>query len=908
LRGPDPPQHRRSCQPTHDIGAKRHSSTGPAAQQRLVAGTPSHGLEIARLGLAAMQADRQRVHIAVRPQVGPLDRQHGRGRIGVGVLVGEAVEQRLQAERFERCRRGAIAVIGRESKEVDVQQRHRAIVRQADVEGGAADAVGPVQLHAATERARERGLARAHRAFQQKHGARRDERAEPLAERLELFLVETGAPHVGGSVPPRCACGTDAPMQPVRLLALPWIAAVALAGCDGGGAQPRSVGLQIPEPTEPLRPVEQRGSVPEQARVTDYAIDAKLDEESFRITGLERITFRNRSMQPVDHLALHLYMNAFSAEDTAWMREGRGSHRASGQGRKTPWGRVEVTSMRTAEDKQTLTLVPGDDPTVATVPLPRAVAPGEQIEVDIGFVTHLPEVFARTGYKQDFVLAGQWFPKLAVLRNDGTWDNHVFTFHSEFFADFGDYRVILDVPKAWVVGASGIRTAEEDDGERRRLTYEAAMVHDFAWAASPEFVEHIATHDGIRIRQLHTGETWRDAGVHFAAQAEALDSMQARFGPYPWSTITIVHPPGRAGGAGGMEYPTFFTSSPLFDIPAAAENIVAVRLDGRFTTVHEFGHQYFQGLLASNEFDAPWLDEGLNTFSNTLVLEDSPEGDWAVRVLGHTLDSGDLLRLDMARLQGTAVIDQRADQFAETEALYGRTVYRKTAAAFRSLRKLVGVERFDAAMRVYADRYRFAHPQPDDLIDTLAEALADDASAPGLVALGNDVTLDVRDWLHQALRTPSSVAFAVRWVENRDVQGDAGWHRGEDGVWTETPRPTPPAATEDDPSPSAAEPEGVVVFERSGAFVTPVQYAITFRDGTTEEGWWDGKRTTDTLLFPGRPITAVSLDPHRHLELEAERFDNHRYARRDERPTTTEGDLADLTEAALLSALLGVAP
>jgi hypothetical protein len=681
----------------------------------------------------------------------------------------------------------------------------------------------------------------------------------------------------------------------MRSLLVPCLAVLALGACDGGAAQPRSVGLQIPEPQTALRPLPERGVVPEDAQVASYAIDAKLDEVDYRITGLERITFRNRSSAPVDHLELHLYMNAFSAEDTAWMRQGRGSHRASAQGQERPWGRVAVTSLRTVDGQQPLTLTPGTDPSVARVDLPSSVAPGDSVEVDIGFITHLPEVFARTGYKEDFVLAGQWFPKLAVLQPDGSWNNHVFTFHSEFFADFGDYRVILDVPKGWVVGASGIRTAEEEDGERTRLTYEAQMVHDFAWTASPEFVEHVATHDGIRIRQLHTAETWMEAQVHLDAQVEALDSMQARFGPYPWSTITIVHPPARAGGAGGMEYPTFFTSTPLDELPPQLSSVLAFRLDGRFTTVHEFGHQYFQGIVASNEFEAPWLDEGLNTFSNTLVLDDSPSGDWAIRVLGHPLTASDLLRLDMGQLQGLATVDQDAAAFMETEALYGRTVYRKTAALLRTLRNLVGHERFDTALRGYVDAYRFGHPTPEDFVDSLCAGLQDSATQPGIVSLSDTVDLDVRDWLRQALRTPRSMAYRVRWVANRAALGESGWHRSEDGEWSETPR-------ED------AGSEGVVVLERSGGFVSPVQYAVNFEDGSTEEGWWDARRTTTTLSFPGRRVRSATIDPHRHLDLEPERLDNTRFTRSAPRPAVLERDVADLTQAALLSTLLGVAP
>ncbi len=680
----------------------------------------------------------------------------------------------------------------------------------------------------------------------------------------------------------------------MRLVSVLCVGVLALPACDGGSAPARSVGLQIPEPTEALRPVQARGDVPEAARITDYAIDAKLDPQAHTIEGLERITFRNRSGAAVDDVELHLYMNAFSAQDTAWMREGRGSHRASAQGMQSPHGRVEVRSIVAVDGKRALQLQPGDDPTVARVELPAPLSPGDEVQLDIAFTTHLPEVFARTGYARDFVLAGQWYPKLAVLQADGTWNNHVFTFHAEFFADFGNYRVILDVPQGWVVGATGIRTAQDDDAAGHKLTYEAQMVHDFAWAASPQFVEHVATHDGIRIRQLHTPETWRDAPVHLEALLEAVDSMQARFGPYPWTTITIVHPPARAAGAGGMEYPTFFTSSPLLEVPGPLQRAFTLRLDGRFTTVHEFGHQYFQGILASNEFEAPWLDEGLNTFANTLVLDDSQDGSWALRVLGQTLDAADLMRLDMARLEGTAIVDQAADAFVEVEGLYGRTVYRKTAAALRTLRNLVGHARFDDAMRTYTQRFRFAHPTPEDFIDTLVEGLAE--TPDGRVALDGSTSLDVRDWLQQALRTPHSVAFSVRWVENRAAGSGAGWHRAADGTWSQTDAPDEVAD------------EAVVVLERSGGFITPVQYAVTFEDGTLARGWWDGSTPTTTLTFAGKRVEFVALDPDRHLELEAVRFDNVRYARRDARPPGTDADLAELAEAAVLSALLGVSP
>ena len=213
-----------------------------------------------------------------------------------------------------------------------------------------------------------------------------------------------------------------------------------------------------------------------------------------------------------------------------------------------------------------------------------AVLSAEAVLADIE--TQLPKVVARTGYADDFHMAGQWFPKLGVLEEEAGWQAHTFTTWSEFYADFGNYDVRLDVPAEMVVGATGIRTGEVTEGERKRLTYHAEMVHDFAWTADPDFVEHWGEYDGIRIRQLMMKEALPEAEAHMDAQLWTLESMEARFGAYPWSTITIVHPPPEGSGAYGMEYPTLYTTSPRERLPGG---FIEERMSGIFTTT--FGCQ-----------------------------------------------------------------------------------------------------------------------------------------------------------------------------------------------------------------------------------------------------------------------------------------------------------------------------
>src|SRR5262249_9046888 len=200
---------------------------------------------------------------------------------------------------------------------------------------------------------------------------------------------------------------------------------------------------------------------------------------------------------PVDKVPLHLYMNAFKDETTLFMREsGGGSLRGLTSPIDAGW--IEVSSI-TAGGAE-LRPGPGADTTVIEVPLPRPVAPGAELVLDIQFVAQLPVAFARTGWHGDFYMVGQWFPKIGVLLADG-WHCDPFHANSEFFADFGVYDVELTVPATHRVAGTGVLVGTEDlaDG-RRRFRYHAEDVHDFAWMADPFMKVATARAGGIEIR------------------------------------------------------------------------------------------------------------------------------------------------------------------------------------------------------------------------------------------------------------------------------------------------------------------------------------------------------------------------------------------------------------------------
>ena len=717
--------------------------------------------------------------------------------------------------------------------------------------------------------------------------------------------------------------------------------ALALLACG----QPEVELTTVPGPTDPLRAEALRGTVPDSARIADYVLDASLDGETHQISGTARVRWHNTTDHSVDTLPFHLYMNGFRAEDTDWMRTSQGRHRQSRQSEDGAWGYIDVHSVTrlahtaaestaaestvaesTAAEPEpavTPTVEPDPiegnpsesagvplefaehaEPSLMTVQLPEPVAPEESIEVELDFTTQLPKVVARTGYADDFHAVAQWYPKLAVLEADGQWEAHTFTVNDEFYASFGHYTVHLDVPADTVVGATGVRTAEDISGDRQHLTYEAAMVHDFAWFADPDFVEQSVEHRGIHIRQLIQPDRVADADAHMDVTIGSIDSYEQRFGPYPWSTLTIVHAPEGGEGAGGMEYPTLFTTSDLAPWSDwVRRNLIDERASGRQTTIHEFGHQYFQGLMASREHQQPWLDEGVNSFSNLLAVHDHYEDPWMLWLLGNKIYMEHGLRIAV-RFQGQLdPIDQPARDFDRLVGSYG-SVYSSTSAVLLTLRRIVGGEPFDRAILAYSDKYRFAHPTGADFENAL---IAEIGARVNVAPDGQDpVHFDLAEYFDQALRSTRDVDFTVRRIRHSRLMGDAGWQRDASGELVGGEYPEEATQSADDlPDESVV---GSVVVQRKGSFVIPIELRVELSDGTTETVTWDAQEASAVFSWPGRRIESASLDPDEKLVLEWRRLDNTRV----DGPRTGDADLGgrlgQLAEGVTLALLGGLAP
>jgi hypothetical protein len=513
--------------------------------------------------------------------------------------------------------------------------------------------------------------------------------------------------------------------------------------------------LRAAEPVSPPLPV------------VEYTIQATLDPATHTVEGEERLIWRNPSGDAVSELQFHLYLNAFKNNRSTFVRESGGQLRGDRAGTKPQdWGWIDVSSLTTdagVDLKPSLRFIQpdGNDPsdqTVAAVSLPAAVAPHGEIALRIAFRSKLPRVFARTGYVRDFHLAGQWFPKIGVYepagmrgRASGGWNCHAFHANSEFYADYGRYDVTLTIPASFVVGATGKLVSEAKRGDRAIYHYSADNVHDFAWTADPRYRVHEFRFDPradvppgwtalaarqlgmapaelrlkpVSVRLLLQPDHARARDRYIQSTKAALSFYGLWYGAYPYETLTVVDPPEDGLGAGGMEYPTFITGdapSFLTRWPFARVRIV------EDVTIHEFGHQYWYGMVGSNEFEESWLDEGLNTDSEYRAMELA----YGPRVIdlpgGIGADMYSIAHGSYASLPNLDPIRRYAWGYANGSS-YGVNSYNKVGLFLAQLRSDLGAETFARAQRAYFQQWSFRHPSTSDFFDVFEKVSGRDLS------------------------------------------------------------------------------------------------------------------------------------------------------------------------------------
>jgi len=473
-------------------------------------------------------------------------------------------------------------------------------------------------------------------------------------------------------------------------------------------------------------------------RITTYRIRAKLDAKAKKVDGDMVLTWKNPSNDTVSTLQFHLYLNAFKNSESTFFKESGGQLRGMqiDESKTVNWGKIDILKMTTGENDDLTPKIsfihPDDDNvndrSVIEVPLDKPVLPGETISLNIDFVSKLPKVFARTGFNNNYFLVAQWFPKLGVYEpagmryaEKGGWNCHQFHAHSEFYANFSSYDVDLTVPENFIVGAVGsLKNKTENNDGTVTLNYVADDVVDFAWTASPLYKVVDDKWNDVKIMVYLQPEHAYLADRHIESVKAALGFFDEHLGKYPYHTITIVDPPLKASGSGGMEYPTFITAGSFWGMPEEIRLIEMV-------TIHEFGHNYFMGILATNEFEEAWMDEGFNTWFEGRIMDYTyGEKTSFVGFKSFHLGDGEMQRLGYTGMENPKIAEIYRYAWQFPHGGYSSLSYNKTATWLMTLKGLVGDDTMDEIMKTYYDRWKFKHPRANDFIAIVNEVVAKD--------------------------------------------------------------------------------------------------------------------------------------------------------------------------------------
>jgi hypothetical protein len=559
--------------------------------------------------------------------------------------------------------------------------------------------------------------------------------------------------------------------------------------------------------------------------IANYDIQAKLNPETKTIIGEETITWTNTTNTPTQELQFHLYLNAFRDENSTFMKESGGQLRGDKidtTSRKN-YGNIYLSSIRIGQSSNLVSKIryiqPDDlnskDRTVISLALEKPILPGQTIQVQIGFKSLLPKIFARTGWaNNDYFMVGQWFPKIGVFesKNNQTaqWNCHQFHAHSEFYADFGTYRVNINIPKEFKVAATGALKSETNNKDKtKNLFFEATKVHDFAFAASPHFKVFKTSHLGTSIQAFMQPEHAYQVERYFSSVKNAMDYMAKNVGAYPHKTLSLIDPSLSGSGSGGMEYPTLITCGSYWGIGQWGKYAEVV-------TIHEFVHQYFQGILASNEFEESWMDEGFTQFHEGKIMDTYyPDGS-TLNLFGFTMNDLATSRMAYVSMDNPSITEINRKSWQYPGGTYGIMTYQKTATWLKNLEGLLGEKTFKSVIKTYFDTYKFRHPNMQNFVNVTNEVVQKEGKYESM------------DWFfQQAVYSAPTCDYAITKLKN--------------------------AARKLTPS-------GNFTIERLGDMTLPVEIKVVFDDNKSETIYWDGKERIKEYAFKKR-IKYAQIDP-----------------------------------------------
>lgn len=455
----------------------------------------------------------------------------------------------------------------------------------------------------------------------------------------------------------------------------------------------------------------------------NYEIKVALDDIKHQLKGNIKIIYHNNSTDTLSFLYFHLWPNAYKHQQTAFakqlLKQGRLDFHFSKKNERGFIKDIQFTvngeTIRYEEDFLS--------PDILKLPLSKPLNPTDSVTIETPFLVQIPEDFSRLAHIKQAYMLCQWYPKPAVYDCNG-WHAMPYLDQGEFYSEFGNFDVHITLPENYTVAATGaLQTKSElqylenkskltnklkldelsydpdtfpiSSINNKTLHYVANNVHDFAWFADKRY--HVKknkinlptgrTIDSyIMFTNLEAG-IWNDALEY---NKRAIQYYSSIVGEYPYSSISVVQ--GDYKGC-DMEYP-MVTVIGRSGYEAALDNVIT----------HEIGHNWFYGILGSNERVHPWMDEGLNTYLDSRYM---------TKYYGYNTNTEHLAYLYQAKRLQDKAIESSSDMLSSIN--YYICAYAKPTLSFRYLEQYLGTEEMDRILKIYYQQWKFKHPQPKDL-------------------------------------------------------------------------------------------------------------------------------------------------------------------------------------------------
>ena len=519
----------------------------------------------------------------------------------------------------------------------------------------------------------------------------------------------------------------------------------------------------------------------------NYTIKVTLDDQLHMLRGSEEFVYTNNSPATLNSLYIHLWPNAYKDKHTALAKQLMMSGKDL-LFRNDPEYQGFIDSLDFKADGTSVQLTyDAKHVDIALLTLNKPLAPGEKVVITTPFRVKLPSgEVSRMGHIDQSYQITQWYPKPAVYDEKG-WHQMPYLNQGEFYSEYGSFDVSITLPENYTVGATGDLQTEreikrlnllaeyngvsslkpeaeeksevypfeentgkeliasgmyrasdipikrsdidwsnidkhyessESSGVMKTLRYTQSRVHDFAWFADKSFRvlkgEVILPQSGrvVTTWAMYTensADLWKPHAMEYLH--DGILKYSQWNGDYPYNQVTAVD--GTISAGGGMEYPN-----------VTVIGNVSTKEELEVVIVHEVGHNWFYGILGSNERDFGWMDEGLNTLNEMrFVAEKYPDNTrlsdmvgGAAKKLGFVglshKDEGDVLYRCMSSFGVDQPMHTHSADFSQ--ANYGGVMYQKTGLVFHYLKAYLGDSLFDLCMHTYFDRWKFRHPQPED--------------------------------------------------------------------------------------------------------------------------------------------------------------------------------------------------